>query len=115
MKSYFNFLFCFVAFLLWGAEVHAQSGMESTATQAVIDFIWPFIEGNKVAVILTSLVGALRFVFKPAISALKAFTEFTPYDKDDEFLAKVQESKVYKAVAWVADLVVSIKLPKKTK
>lgn len=59
------------------------------------------------------VIGALRVVFKPLIAVLQAYVDYTVDPKDNELLAKFLDSSVYKAVAYLLDLVGSIKLPAK--
>lgn len=61
------------------------------------------------------VVGALRVIFKPLMSVVIAVIGITPSVSDDSFLAKMLESKIYKAVAYVLDWSASIKLPQKPK
>lgn len=59
------------------------------------------------------VVGALRLVFKPVMTAIQAIVAVTPSKKDDEVLAKAEASSIYKAIVWVIDYLASIKLPVK--
>ena len=59
------------------------------------------------------VVGALRLVFKPIMTAIAAIVEVTPSKKDDDLLVKAQSSAVYKAIVWAIDYLASIKLPVK--
>ncbi len=61
-------------------------------------------------VALGSIVGVLRLVFKPIVTAIEAFVKSTPSTADDEFVAKAQHSPAYKAFTWFLDLFGSIKV-----
>lgn len=58
------------------------------------------------------IMGALRVVLKPLMVFLEEHVASTPDKADDEKLAKVKASKVYKALCFILDYVASIKLPK---
>jgi hypothetical protein len=49
--------------------------------------------------------------FKPLFGVFHKYVDATESIKDNEFLAKVEASKAYKAVAYLLDLAVRIKLP----
>lgn len=59
------------------------------------------------------VMGVFRAIFKPIMTVVEKYVEATPSKSDDAFLAKIKESKVYRAVAWFADYLLSVKLPKK--
>lgn len=63
------------------------------------------------AATIVGVIGVLRLVFKPVMSAARSIVEATPSQKDNEFLDKLEASKIYKAVAYVVDWFASIKLP----
>ena len=58
-------------------------------------------------------VGVLRLIFKPTFSWLQTVAAATPSPKDDSILSAIMHSGAYKGIAWVLDLLGSIKLPKK--
>jgi hypothetical protein len=51
------------------------------------------------------IVGALRYVNKALALVLPKIVELTPTPKDNEWLAKIMNSKVYKAFEYVLDLI----------
>lgn len=57
-------------------------------------------------------VGLARMIMKPIMTAVQEVVKVTPSQKDDVFLEKVLESKIYKGFSWVLDYVLSVKLPK---
>jgi hypothetical protein len=59
-----------------------------------------------------TIVGALRLIMKPLFELLKAITQVTPSPRDNELLAKVMDSKVYKTLSFVLDWIASVKMPK---
>jgi hypothetical protein len=61
---------------------------------------------------ILAVVGSFRLVLKPIREAIVAIVGATPTTKDNDMLAKVESSKVWKAVVFVADLIFSVKLPK---
>jgi hypothetical protein len=59
-----------------------------------------------------AVIGTLRAVFKPLFALAEAFVKSTESTKDDEVLAGVKASSIYKIVAFLLDYLGSIKLPK---
>jgi len=70
---------------------------------------WPVVSSVLI------IMGGLRFLFKPIMSAAEKYVAYTPSLKDDAFFKKLTESKIYKGVAWLVDFFGSIKLPKAKK
>lgn len=59
-----------------------------------------------------ALVGTVRLVMKPIVTAVHAVVEATPTKKDDVFLGKVKENKTVKTAKFVLDWLTSIKTRK---
>lgn len=59
-----------------------------------------------------AVVGILRLVVKPLMSIVEAVVLETASKKDDEAVAKVKDSGIYKGLIWVVDYLASVKLPK---
>ncbi len=55
-------------------------------------------------------VGALRTIFKPAMSWLQSRVAATPDTADDARLERVQHSLWYAVLAWLLDYTASIKI-----
>ncbi len=72
--------------------------------------MWLIAKNPQVASLLV-LMGTLRLVMKPVMSALQEVVDLTVTTKDNELLAKVLNSKWYKALSWLLDYVGSVKLP----
>ena len=81
--------------------------MEQTITQAVIDMASKY----PICLAILSGVGIFRVVFKPIVTAIKMVVAATPTQKDDVVVAEVEASKIWKAVLWIVDYLISIKLP----
>jgi len=64
------------------------------------------------AVVLT-VVAVARAVNKPLFAFLRALAEATPTPADNLLLEKAEGSKLYKAICFVLDYTLSIKLPVK--
>lgn len=77
----------------------------------LINFILEMAQKYPQLTILFIVMGVLRVVFKPLFSFLRVVAEATPSQADNILLDKVQDSKVYKAVAWFLDYIASVKLP----
>lgn len=61
--------------------------------------------------ILITVVGTARLVFKPIISGIDAVVAATPTKADDEVVEKAKSSKVFKVIAAVMNYLLSLKLP----
>jgi hypothetical protein len=62
---------------------------------------------------ILAVIGGLRLVFKPVMTAIEAVVAATPTKKDDLALEKTKDSAIYKAFVWLVDYLSSVKLPKK--
>lgn len=80
--------------------------------QAIIEFIAGMAAKQPILLSVLAGIGIARLIFKPLFTFLQSVVDATPTMKDNEFLAKVMESKVYKGLAFVLDYVGSIKIPK---
>jgi hemolysin-activating ACP:hemolysin acyltransferase len=56
-------------------------------------------------------MGASRMFAKPVVTFIQEIVKLTPTLKDDQFLARVVESKGWRIFAWAFDYLTSIKLP----
>lgn len=99
------------------AFVAVAFGQDPTVTPAGIavpDFVTSFITGfagsHPWLVTALVVVGGLRLLFKPAVTAYEAYVKSTPDGADDARLAAVEASAVYKWVAWLLDYAASIKV-----
>ncbi|MBI5689266.1 MAG: hypothetical protein HZC55_04155 [Verrucomicrobia bacterium] len=77
---------------------------------AIASFITGLAGSHPWFVTLAAVMGALRLVFKPIVSAIEAYVRSTPTTADDEFVEKVEHSAAFKAFAWGLDFFGSIKL-----
>jgi len=65
--------------------------------------------------ILQHVIAAMvicRIVFKPIFSILGKYVELTIEEDDDKKLHKFMKSKTYKMLAFIVDMLASVKLPK---
>lgn len=60
---------------------------------------------------VVAVVGTFRLVFKPLVAGIKAVVAASPSKADDAVVEKVEASKAFKTMAWLADYLLSIKLP----
>lgn len=65
------------------------------------------------ALIVVSVIGTFRVLFKPTMTYIETVVASTETKVDDNFLASLKESKIYKGISWVVDYLLSIKLPQK--
>ncbi len=77
--------------------------------------ITQIIEGKSgiLAAILV-IVGSLRLTLKPLFTVLNTYVNSTPTKVDNDFLEKVENSKILKTIFYVLDLVASVKIVPKT-
>ena len=61
------------------------------------------------------VIGGLRLVFKPLVTAYENWVKSTPDTADDERLAKIEASVPYKWLAWLLDYAASIKVGPQSK
>lgn len=109
------FTFMFSTLPLLAQEAVDLPNVDPGVLESVINFFHSLAPASIVNPILAVLifVGGLRFIFKPLVSLAKTYAASTESTKDDEFIAKLESSKVYQIIIYVIDLVASIKLPGK--
>ena len=61
-----------------------------------------------------AFVGVLRLLMKPISEVLHKVVDLTESKSDNEFLARIEASKVYGWLMWVINYLGSIKVPKVT-
>lgn len=71
------------------------------------------VEKYPMLMTLFLVIGFMRVINKPLFSFLNTLVKATPTVRDDEILAVVEQSKIYKTIAFILDWTASIKLPKK--
>lgn len=78
------------------------------------EFLKPYLIGfaEKQPVVLSILgvIGFMRLIMKPLFDFAKAVVAATSSKKDDEFLAKVEASSIYKVLAYIIDWLGSVKI-----
>lgn len=79
--------------------------------QMLIETVLGLAEKYPLVVSIFAVMGVLRSVFKPMVSFSRLVVQATPTLKDDMWLDKAMESKIYKGLAWFFDYITSIKLP----
>lgn len=75
--------------------------MQETVAQLVVQFPW--------LATIFMVVGVIRLIVKPLMELAKGVAASTPSAKDDEAVAKVEASKIYKTILFVIDWLFSIK------
>lgn len=79
---------------------------------SVINFVTLFAASHPYVTTILLVMGTLRAIFKPLTFLAEAYVKSTPDTKDDETLAEVENSKLYKGFAFVLDYLASVKLIK---
>ncbi len=69
-----------------------------------------FVSQNPIAATVMLVLMVVRAVNKPMFAIAHAIVAATATKSDDEFVAKVEASKAYKAFCWFLDYVFSIKM-----
>ena len=114
MKLFLRLLPIFLISVLFSMSIayavdisHEQAGdLAKPVIEAILGFLPPSIS------LVFIVIGALRFVFKPFMTALGAFVKETPSLKDDALYEKVAKGNTYKFLIWLLDYVASIKVRK---
>ena len=76
-------------------------------------FLYALFSQYPVMTTIFAVIGVLRTVNKPLFMLLKAFASATETKRDDEIIVEVESSKVYRAVSFVLDWTLSVKIPPK--
>lgn len=79
--------------------------------QVLIQQLGEFVAQFPFAAAVFLVMGVFRAIFKPVMTVLHKYVEATPNPNDDVVLAKFEGGKLYRALAYVADLLLSVKLP----
>lgn len=78
----------------------------------IVEWVIGLTQTNPHVATLFILIGALRSVFKPLMSAWAAYVEYTDTKKDDEKFEEFKKSRFYAAIIWLLDFTASIKVKK---
>ena len=79
----------------------------------ILAWIIGAIPGGANLIVILTLIGTLRTVNKLLFTFLHEAVKATSTQYDDNLLEQLEKSKIYTALAYVLDLVASIKLPAK--
>lgn len=77
----------------------------------MFDMIWTFLSQYPVFIQVLTYIGLARLIFKPIMVMLDSIVAVTPTSKDDEFLSKLKDNKIYKGIVFAFDYIASIKIP----
>lgn len=78
----------------------------------LIGILIPIISKYPIVASILMVVGGLRVVIKPIMSALRSYVEYTDSPNDNVKLDKIESSKLYKTLSYILDYLASVKLPK---
>lgn len=78
-------------------------------------FVLELAQKHPVALSVLSALYVLSAINKPLFTLLHKYVEATASSSDNELLNKVENSKVYKAISYLLDWVVRVKLPQPKK
>ena len=83
----------------------------------LLNFLHPVLEGlagnHGFIAQIVMIIGAVRLFMKPLVVFLSQVVELTPTEVDNAILNKLYENKIYKAIVFILDWFLSVKLPKK--
>lgn len=100
---------CLIPFASFAALDSFGAPIEPSAAATIVDL------ASKYPIFLTviSVIGLLRLLVKPIFSIAHAVADWSDTPKDDEFLARVESSKILKGILFVLDYVASVKVVRK--
>lgn len=76
--------------------------------QIIIDMVSKYPIGMSILLGM----GVFRVVFKPMFAFFRVFVEATPGQGDNQLLDSFERGPIYKGMAFLADFLLSVKLPK---
>ena len=77
---------------------------------SIVNALVPFVQAHPQLAVVFLVLQVSRFVFKPIMSVLDAYVAATPSLVDDEALNSFKSGKIYKAISFLMDYLLSIKL-----
>lgn len=89
-----------------------DAGSPSPVLTGALPFIVEFAQAHSWLAMVLFIVGLLRVIVKPLVALAHSVAEYTDTPKDNEFLAKVENSKALATVFFCLDWFGSIKLRK---
>lgn len=78
----------------------------------MIDQVTFLMDNYPIVKHLIAIMVVCRIIFKPTFMILGKYVELTVEEDDNVKLKKFMNSKTYKMMAFIADMLVSAKLPK---
>lgn len=78
-----------------------------------MELITQLMEQFPVVSTILAVIGGLRVIFKPIMTAVEAVVAATPSPKDNLVVEGIKANVLYKGFVWVLDFFASVKLPKK--
>lgn len=112
LKLIFMFFITFiVTHMAYGNGGGEPTGLEQKIISAIVDFV---MANPRLAIVFSTMAVARSF-FKPLMTLAEKYVATTSTKTDDEKLTKFKQSKFYKAVGFICDFLLSIKLPQAKK
>jgi hypothetical protein len=87
--------------------------MEAFFVETVLPWLLSMVNTHPYFVMLVTAMGTLRLLVKPVMTILHVVVKLTPYDKDDQWLTKLEGSKAYAAFLYLLDWFASVKVGSK--
>ncbi len=73
--------------------------------------IMQVLQANPHLAVIVTVMAVARAICKPAMTLIQAYVDATPTKADDAWLGTFRASGIYKALSWLVDFGLSIKLP----
>jgi hypothetical protein len=84
-----------------------------TLMEWILGWIMSLAQTNPHVAVMFMIMGALRAVFKPLMSAWAGYVEYTDSKEDDKKFQEFKSGKFYKFLCWLLDFTASIKVKNK--
>jgi len=76
-----------------------------------LQLVSSYLASHPELAMLVTIISVSRLIMKPLCALIIAYVEATPDKADDQKLAELRESPMFKKLLWIVDLIFSIKLP----
>jgi hypothetical protein len=84
--------------------------MDASVIEGIINFIMGLSAQYPKLTSIFAILYTVGIVFKIGFSAVSQFVAQSPSKKDDDLLLKMEENKAFKAVKFIADLLIRFKI-----
>lgn len=110
MHAMLAVLICLLGGLVTVVVAQVSEAVPPVASNDVISMVSTLASRHPWVTTVLMVVGWCRIIVKPMFSFLHEVVKVTPSERDDVWLAKVESSRIYKALVWALDWLFSVKL-----